>query len=114
MADGSLDLFKGTLEVLILKAVSWGPVHGYEISRWLRERSQEAFQVEEGALYPALRRLEKKGRLAAEWGTSRSGREAKFYELTSEGRSQLTAQAATWERYVVAMGRILHATVAPS
>jgi len=109
MADGSLDLLKGTLDLLILKTVSWGPMHGYGISRWIRERTGDVFRVEEGALYPALRRLEKRGWLEAEWGETDTGREAKFYELTSEGRRRLRVEARDWSRYVDAMATVLNA-----
>lgn len=109
MADRSLDLLKGTLDLLILKTVSWGPLHGYGISRWIRERTGAVFQVEEGALYPALRRLEKKGWLESSWGETDTGREARFYELTEEGRARLGREARNWNRYVEAMGRVLNA-----
>ena len=104
-----MDLLKGTLDVLVLKTLSWGPRHGYAISRWIREQSGEAFDVEEGALYPALRRLENKGWLEADWGRTDTGREAKFYELTDAGRKQLKAQLTRWTRYAEAMGRVLTA-----
>src|SRR3954471_2197086 len=79
------DLFTGTLDILILKAVAWGPNHGYGIGRWIRETTTETVVVQEGALYPALYRLEKKGLLAEEWGTTETGREAKYYSLTAAG-----------------------------
>ncbi|MEJ2501836.1 MAG: PadR family transcriptional regulator [Gemmatimonadota bacterium] len=105
----SLDLIKGTLDVLILKTLSWGPMHGYAVSRWIRQASGEELAVEEGALYPALRRLERKGLLSAEWGETETGREARFYELTSAGRDALTEELGTWRRYVAAMARVLDA-----
>ncbi|MEJ2184428.1 MAG: PadR family transcriptional regulator [Gemmatimonadota bacterium] len=105
----SLELIKGTLDVLILKALSWGPMHGYAVSRWIRETTGHELSVEEGALYPALRRLESKSCLAAEWGVTDTGREARFYELTDEGRAQLREEVATWRRYVAAMARVLEA-----
>lgn len=108
MATDSLDLLRGTLDVLVLKTLSGGPRHGYAVSRWLRERTGDAFQVEEGALYPALRRLEKRGWLRSEWGVTDTNREAKFYELTPEGEEQLRRELRTWERYVEAMSRVLH------
>ncbi len=104
-----MELIKGTLDILILKTLSWGPMHGYAISRWIRDTSEEELTVEEGALYPALRRLEKKGWLMAEWGETETGREARFYTLTSEGREQLRAEVGTWQRYVAAMARVLEA-----
>jgi PadR family transcriptional regulator len=107
MSDRSLDLLRGTLDLLILKSVSWGPVHGYAISRFLRETSAEEFHVEEGALYPALRRLEQKGLLESEWGLTDTQRQARFYRLTESGRRQLARDVETWSRYVEAMGRVL-------
>ena len=111
MAEPSLELLKGTLDVLILKTLSGGAMHGYGVSRWLRETTREAFQVEEGALYPALRRLEKRGMVEAEWSVTDTGREAKFYRLTAAGRAELDSSLRTWERYVRAMNRVLGASV---
>jgi PadR family transcriptional regulator PadR len=111
MAEPSLELLKGTLDVLILKTLSGGAMHGYGVSRWLRETTHEAFQVEEGALYPALRRLEKRGMVEAEWSVTETGREAKFYQLTPTGRAELDSSLRTWERYVRAMNRVLGASV---
>ena len=93
------DLFVGTLDVLILKAVSWGPTHGYAIGRWIRQTTNDGLQVQEGALYPALHRLERKGLLEESWGVSETGREAKYYKLTTAGRRQLRAEAARWKQY---------------
>lgn len=105
----SLELIRGTLDVLILKALSWGPMHGYAVSRWIRETSGEELQVEEGALYPALRRLERQGWLAAEWGETDTGREARFYRVTASGRDALARKEGLWRRYVAAMTRVLEA-----
>ena len=104
-----MELIKGTLDILLLQTLSWGPMHGYGISRWIRDTSDDELTVEEGALYPALRRLEKKGWLAAEWGETETGREARFYTLTGPGREQLKAEVSMWERYVAAMSRVLEA-----
>jgi len=109
MTTPPLELLKGTLDVLILKTVGGGPVHGYGVSRSIREATREEFRVEEGALYPALRRLEKKGFLTSGWGETDTGRQAKFYELTPAGRAELEASLGTWHRYVAAMGRVLDA-----
>jgi transcriptional regulator len=109
MADRSLELLKGTLDVLILRTVSGGRLHGYAISKAILHASGEVFDVEEGALYPALRRLEQKGLLAGSWGRTESGREARFYRLTSEGRERLAVELQNWERYAEAMGRVLGA-----
>lgn len=109
MTDESLELIKGTLDVLVLKTLSRGPLHGYAISRWIRETTLDAFTVEEGALYPALRRLEKKGLVEADWGVTETGREARIYRLTAQGKGELDASVKRWRRYVEAMGRVLGA-----
>ena len=103
----SLDLLQGTLDLLVLKALSWGSRHGYAVSTWIRERSGEEFLVEEGALYPALHRLERRGWVESEWGLSENNRKAKYYRLTSKGRVQLRAEVSQWSRYVNAVGRVL-------
>jgi transcriptional regulator len=107
MSRESLDLLKGTLDVVILKTLSSGPLHGYGVSRWVREATDDDFSIEEGALYPALRRLEKRGLVEAEWGITDTGREARFYRLTRAGEAELEASVRHWERYVVAMRRVL-------
>ena len=106
MAD-SLELVQGTLDVLVLKTLSWGPRHGYAIARWLRDITDDALRVEEGALYPALHRLERRGLIEAEWGLSENNRRAKYYQLTTAGRRQLRAEAATWARYSAAVTKVL-------
>ena len=93
------DLYTGTLDVLILKAVSATPMHGYGIGRWIRQQTSDELQIQEGALYPALHRLERKGWLEEQWGLSETGREAKYYSLTAVGRKQLRAEVARWSRY---------------
>lgn len=107
MGEAALEILKGTLDILILNALKRGPNHGYGIARWLKENSDEAFQVEEGALYPALRRMEKRGLLAAHWDTTDTGRDAKFYRLSPAGEGELARAQATWERYVLAMAQVL-------
>lgn len=107
MGKAALEILKGTLDILILRTLKPGPNHGYGIARWLRESSGQAFQVEEGALYPALRRMEKRGLLVADWDVTETGREAKFYHLTVEGEDELEAARMNWERYVLAMGQVL-------
>ena len=104
------DLYVGTLDVLILKALSWSPMHGYGINRWIRQTTGEVLQVTEGALYPALHRLERKGWLEEEWRVTETGREAKFYSLTPDGRKQLRAEMARWTRYAQAVTAALTAT----
>ena len=93
------DIFTGTLDVLVLKALTWGPMHGYAINKWITERAGEAVNVNEGALYPALHRLEAKGLLSEEWGRTDRNREAKFYTLTAKGRAYLRAEVARWNTY---------------
>jgi transcriptional regulator len=107
MAPRPLELIKGTLDVLILKTLSSGPLHGYGISRSIRDVTESDLAVEEGALYPALRRLEKRGYLESEWGVTDTGREAKFYRLTRAGRAELESSVRAWHRYVSAMARVL-------
>ena len=103
----ALDLLQGTLDLLVLKALSWGPAHGYRVATWIRERSDDAFLVEEGALYPALHRLERRGWVDAEWGLSENNRRARYYQLTAKGRGQLRSEISLWERYVSAVGKVL-------
>src|SRR5919202_6002099 len=93
------DLFVGTLDVLILKAVSWGPRHGYAIGRWIRDTTQDVLNVQEGALYPALHRLERRRLLAEEWRQTETGRQAKYYSLTPDGRAQLKREVERWSRF---------------
>jgi transcriptional regulator len=101
--DDSLDLLRGTLDVLVLKALTWGPRHGYAVSRWIEDATHGALQVEEGALYHALHRLEKREWVASEWGLSETNRRAKYYTLTPVGRQQLVRQTDTWTRYAEAV-----------
>lgn len=103
----SKDRLHGTLDALILKTLSWGPRHGYAITRWLAESSAEEVRVEEGSLYPALYRLEKQGFIEAEWGVSELGRRARFYRLTPAGRRQLHAEVEGFRRFVAAVSPIL-------
>jgi len=101
------DLLQGTLDLLILKVVALGPVHGYGISQRIRQISDSVLQVQQGSLYPALHRLEKRGWLAADWGESEKGRQAKFYRLSAKGRKQLASEEQTWNRLSKAVGVIL-------
>jgi transcriptional regulator len=109
-----LELVRGTLDVLILKSLVWGPLHGYAITSLIHRQSDEALLVEEGTLYPALWRLESKGFLAAEWGLSDNNRKAKFYKLTSMGARYLRAETRTWEAYAEAVAKVLSATQPPT
>lgn len=107
MSDPKADLLKGTLDLLILKALTFGPEHGYGIARWIENSSRDLLRIEEGSLYPALSRMHKRGWIRAEWGQSDANRKAKYYHLTTRGREQLEAQAHGWERLVEAMTRVL-------
>src|SRR5215475_14542102 len=113
MDKAKLEFLRGTLEVLILKALVWGPLHGYAITNFVRRQSDDALLIEEGTLYPALWRLESKKLLSAEWGLSENNRKAKFYRLTAEGRKRLRQEVKTWEAYAIAVAKVLAATRLP-
>ena len=110
MATDRADLLQGTLDLLILKSLLLGPLHGWGISKRIRQLSDEVLQVNQGSLYPALYRLEDKGWIAAEWGTSPEGRKAKLYKLTVEGRKHFTQERATWRLFSAAVEQVLQAT----
>ena len=110
MQKSKLELLRGTLDVLILKALMWGPQHGYAVTSFIRQHSGDVLLVEEGTLYPALWRLESKEFLASEWGLSENNRKAKFYRLTPAGKKQLNEERAAWEAYAEAVSRVLGAT----
>src|ERR1700693_593591 len=101
------DLLQGTLDLLILKALAKGAMHGYGVAEWIHDSSQDVLRVEEGALYPALHRLELRGLLSAEWGTSDNNRRAKYYALTAVGRKRLTEETEYWRRMSGAVARVL-------
>ena len=105
----SIDILRGTMDVLILRAVSWGPTHGYGVARWIERATGEALKIEEGTLYPALHRLEDRGWIEAEWGVSENNRRARFYTITPNGRKQLRHETAAWERFARAMTSALAA-----
>ena len=108
-----LDLLQGTLDVLILKTLSWGkPLHGYAIARWLQQVTDDVFRIEEGSLYPALHRAERKGWVESEWGLSENNRRAKYYRITTEGRKQLRTETSTWSAFSQAVSKVLTATTA--
>jgi PadR family transcriptional regulator, regulatory protein PadR len=107
MNEQRTEFLKGTLDMLILKVVALGPIHGYAISQRIQQISRELFQVQQGSLYPALHRLEDRGWLRAEWRQSETGREAKFYALTQKGRKQLEAEVRNWEQVSAAVALIL-------
>lgn len=107
MPTDKSDLLQGTLDMLILKIVALAPVHGYGISQRIRQISKEVLQVQQGSLYPALHRLEKRGWLLAEWGESGNGRQAKFYKLSAKGRKQLVEEESNWNRLAGAVSLIM-------
>ncbi len=109
---GALPLVKGTLDALVLKALAWTPMHGFEITCWLEERSNGALGVEDSALYQALHRLEERGLVIAEWGVTGNNRRARYYRLTDAGRAHLESETARWVRYAETVTGIL--TAAPS
>ena len=100
-------LLQGTVDILILRALAWEPMHGYAVTRWIRERSDGVLAIEGAALYQALHRLERRRWVAAEWGTSENNRRAKFYRLTADGRRQLRAESSAWREYAGAVTRVL-------
>ncbi|MEO7041434.1 MAG: PadR family transcriptional regulator [Gemmatimonadaceae bacterium] len=101
------DLLHGTLDVLVLKTLSWGPMHGYAIATWIEQRTDGTLEIVDAALYKSLHRLEHSGGVAAEWGLSENNRRAKYYSLTPRGRQMMRAETATWRRYVVAVSAVL-------
>ncbi len=110
MAKQKADLLQGTLDMLILKAVSLGPLHGYGIIQRIRQMSEEMLSVEQGSLYPALYRIEQRGWVSSEWGENETGRRAKFYSLTRAGRRQLEVEEASWDRLALAIAKVRQAT----
>ena len=109
-ADNNGELIQGTLEMLVLKALARGPLHGYAIAEWIHQSSQQVLRVEEGALYPALHRMELRGMLDAKWGASESNRRARFYQLTAEGRKRLQSESTRWARLSAAVAFVMQAT----
>lgn len=113
MPDATVEVLRGTLDLLILKAVSWGPTHGYGVARWIEQATNDVLRIEEGSLYPALHRLEGRGWIEADWGTSENNRRAKFYTLTAKGRAQFRAEAAMFTRFAHAVFAALEAPPQP-
>lgn len=110
MSDAESDLLRSSLDLLVLKALSWGPMHGYAISEWIQSATDTVLLVEEGTLYPALHRLARRGWIAAEWGVSDSNRKAKFYSLTPAGRARYRAELRIWHRHADAIAVALKRT----
>lgn len=113
MARPTNDVLGGTLDLLILKALSWGPAHGFAVARWIEEATEDALGVGEGTLYPALHRLEERGLVTASWGASENNRRAKFYALTADGRARLRAEMKNWRRYATAVMDALDSHAGP-
>ena len=110
MADAEIDLLRSSLDLLVLKALSWGPMHGYAINEWIGDATASLLLIEEGTLYPALHRLERLGWITSEWGVSDSNRRAKFYKLTTAGRARFRAEAPLWHRHADAIAVALRRT----
>lgn len=104
-----LDLLRGTLDLFVLKALTWGPMHGLAITRWIDQVTSSGLTIDEGALYPALHRMEQRGWVEGEWGTSENNRRARFYRLTPQGRRAYAAQLSTWKRYTAMAALVLRA-----
>lgn len=111
MSHAPVALLQGTLDFIVLKTLSWGPMHGYGIARWIQQVSDDVLRVEEGSLYPALYRMENRGWVKAEWGLSENNRRAKYYRLTAAGRRQLVSQADMLQVFSTALAKIMSATL---
>jgi len=107
LAENRLELVYGSLDMLILRTLQWGPIHGHGIAKSIERMSEETLRVEHGSLYPALQRLQQEGWISAEWGVSKNNQRAKYYRLTASGRRQLVAETSRWERYVRAISGVL-------
>jgi transcriptional regulator len=113
-AEAELDVLQGTLDLFVLKALTWGPMHGYNVLEWLRRTTGGELRLEDAALYPALHRIEARGLIDSEWGLSENNRRAKYYRLTARGRQALRAETASWRRYVAVVAKILNASEQPA
>ncbi len=114
MANETVELLQGTLDLLILKTLSWGSTHGYGIARWIQQITGDVLRIEEGSLYPALHRLEKRGWITSDWGLSENNRRAKYYELTARGKQQLRVAMSSWSAFSGAVSKVLTSTDEPS
>jgi len=113
-ASPDLGLLQGTLDVMILKALSWGPMHGFAVAKWVRSTTDDVLQIDDGALYPALHRMEHRELIDADWDLTENKRRAKYYRLTAKGRQELRVRTSSWDRYASAVSKVIHATVQPS
>ncbi len=114
MPRPSVDLLQGTLDLIVLKSLSWGPMHGFGLARWIQATTDDVLQVEEGSLYPALYRMEDRGWIAAQWALTENGRRAKYYALTTDGRRQLVAATKSWNEVSGAIAKIMAARREPA
>jgi transcriptional regulator len=114
MPESSVALLQGSLDLVVLKTLSWQPMHGFGIARWIQRLTDDVLQVEEGSLYPALYRLENRGLIKAEWALTENKRRAKYYRLTAAGRRRLAEEAQSWQRFSTAIGKVLAATEQPA
>ena len=113
-ASADLGLLQGTLDVMILKALSWGAMHGFAVAKWIRSTTDDVLQIDDGALYPALHRMEYRELIDVDWDLTENKRRAKYYRLTTKGRQELRARTSSWDRYSSAVSKVIHATVQPS
>jgi transcriptional regulator len=109
-----IDLLQGTLDLIVLKSLSWGPMHGFGLARWIQHTTEDLLQVEEGSLYPALYRMENRGWIKAQWALTENGRRAKYYKLTPAGRRQLAAETKSWAQLTGAIDKIMTARRSPA
>ena len=114
MTARGTELMQGTLDLMVLKALSFGSQHGYAVARFIERVTDDVLRVEEGSLYPALHRLEERGLIKSEWGLSENKRRARYYSLSARGRATLRSEAASWERFALALTRVLQATGVPA
>ncbi|MEP7347443.1 MAG: PadR family transcriptional regulator [Gemmatimonadaceae bacterium] len=114
MPTSPLDLLQGTLDLLVLKTLSWGPAHGYAIARWVEQLTGDVLRIGEGSLYPALHRLEERGHIESEWQVSERGRRARVYTITKNGQREFRATTQAWTQFVEAMSKVLRATQQPA
>jgi PadR family transcriptional regulator, regulatory protein PadR len=112
--ETTLDLLQGTLDLLVLKTLSWGPAHGYDVARWIQDVTSDVLRVEEGSLYPSLHRLERRKLLKSSWGLSKNNRRAKYYEITIKGRQELAREASTWTDFTKAVAIVLTSADRPA
>jgi transcriptional regulator len=112
--EPTLDLLQGTLDLLVLKTLSWGPAHGYDVARWIQDVTGDVLRVEEGSLYPALHRLERRKLLKSSWGLSKNNRRAKYYEITIKGHQELARETITWSDFAKAVAVVLTSSDRPA